>query len=78
MREHITDLGRTHITYRALHVRKVSEEETPMKPETCSCPSYVHLGYARATTLILCAIVVVLGAANIVQGLTIITLTASQ
>jgi hypothetical protein len=48
-----------------------------VKPETCNCPSYVHLGYARATTLVLCATVVVLGAACIVQGLIIITLTAN-
>jgi hypothetical protein len=49
-----------------------------MSRETCSCPSYVHLGYARATTLVLCATVLVLGAANIVQGLVIIALNANQ
>jgi hypothetical protein len=49
-----------------------------MKPGTCNCPSYVHLGYARATTIVLCATVIVLGAANIVQGLVIIALNANQ
>jgi len=43
-----------------------------MKSETCNCPSYVHLGYGRATTLALCATVLVLGAANIVQSLIIV------
>jgi len=49
-----------------------------MKSGTCNCPSYVHLGYARATTIVLCATVLVLGAANIVQGLIIIALNANQ
>ena len=44
----------------------------PMESKTCSCPSYVHSGYARATTIILCVTTVVLGAMNIVQSFIII------